>query len=498
MFKDNIEVKILKEKTFFSVIVVAIFIGGVSIYALNLFLPLEYRHSDSVGYLNSLIRPVLYSGRFFPLGHQEFNFLTLEKFGFLGLFSLPFIQSLISIFCLYKLIPLRSNNLKLLLIIPIFISSLSVSFSNLIIPERNQLFFLLLFLYFTFESTDTRRIKLGLLFASISLYYKEPTLVIYLAFSAAMIILKISKNIISYKDILDLKFWYKKLSFELYLLVMSVLFFISYIIIQSLQTKGELYTQGGDLIQYLEYTFSIQGLYHYPFLLLSLAISIVFIINGLSSGYLQRAFVLFLGANAYAFGIFALKMPSGFYYFSAANLLIFLSCCYVFADMFENSEMLKWKNRSARAIFIVTFVFFTYQTCVISVTQLSSSKAKQVRLGVISSYLNEVEGNKDLNIYYNLKEGNYLDYSSSVMNLYIRTKIDNKFTLYSRSGCYVWHESNEDGYYQCKKANFNLNDDYDFVIDDTNDNKFKVGYKEYKGSIINSDAVTVYYKSLVE
>ncbi|MFA0501890.1 hypothetical protein, partial [Vibrio sp. 10N.222.46.A1] len=63
---------------------------------------------------------------------------------------------------------------------------------------------------------------------------------------------------------------------------------------------------------------------------------------------------------------------------------------------------------------------------------------------------------------------------------------------------YVWHESNEDGYYQCKKANFNLNDDYDFVIDDTNDNKFKVGYKEYKGSIINSDAVTVYYKSLVE
>ncbi|EKL19634.1 hypothetical protein VCHC59A1_3711A, partial [Vibrio cholerae HC-59A1] len=45
----------------------------------------------------------MYSGRFFPLGHQEFNFIRLKDVGFLGLFSIPFFQSLIAGFCLYKI-----------------------------------------------------------------------------------------------------------------------------------------------------------------------------------------------------------------------------------------------------------------------------------------------------------------------------------------------------------------------------------------------------------
>ncbi|CAH6921182.1 conserved membrane hypothetical protein [Vibrio chagasii] len=472
--------------------IVFLFVSFV-IYTINLYIPLEYRHSDSVGYLNSIIKPVLYSGRFFPLGHQEFNIVTLDDFGFVGLFSIPFIQSVIAIFIIYKIIPLRSVGIRTLLIVAIFLSSLSISFSNLIIPERNQIFFILLFLYFSFNSKESWKIKLGLLFASISLYYKEPTFLIYLSFSIALVLVRLVRKDFELRELTRFSFWLDSLRFELYLLFISLLFVISYIIIFNLQEPSSLYEQSSGYQEYISRVFGFSGLYHYPFVLLSFILLLYFCINGLKTRYSEQAFVFYCGANAYALGMFALKMPTDVYYFNAANLLILLSASYLVVEFFEER-----KNKTL-LFFIIFSVFsiFVVQTSLISVGSLRISKSKQIGLSVISSYLNNISESNRLIIYYDLKDGDYPDYSSSVMSLYLRTKISNEFTLYTKSGCYVWHESNENGFYECRKKEFYIQDDYDFIISNKGDSELplKERYQKYESALVKSDDMSVYFKN---
>lgn len=105
------------------------------------------------------------------------------------MFSIPFFQSLIAGFCLYKIIPIENKNLRVIVAIILFFSSFSISFSNLIIPERNQLFFLVIFLCVFLNDPSEGKLKFGLLISSLSLYYKEPTFTIYIAFAFSMIFL---------------------------------------------------------------------------------------------------------------------------------------------------------------------------------------------------------------------------------------------------------------------------------------------------------------------
>jgi hypothetical protein len=483
VFKEIILDSKIENKHSFKVSVIILCTLFFIIYGVNLYFPLEYRHTDSIGYLNSAIPAQIFSGRVFPFGHQEFNFITLQKVGFLGLFTIPFFQSVISIFLLYKLIPSGNKNIKLLLTIPIFFSSLAIPYSNLIIPERNQLFFLLFFLFFTFESNESWKTKLGLFFASFSLYYKEPTFIIYLSFSLAMIFLKLYTKSIKFRDLLNITNWYKKMPLELYLIMISILFITVYVVMQVLQPSDSFYGQGQSYYNHFMSIFSMRSLIRYPFVLLSLSMSAIFIIKGVKSENMSRAFVLFVAANAYALGIFVLKMPIGYYYFDAANLLIMLSCCHYFSSDKNQTSILRDKLKILISIIVA---FFVIQTSLISFIDLKNSKLQQIGFNKISNYLHELKGkddNKVMSIYYNTNLGPP-DYRTSVMKLIIMDKIKKDFIIYSESGCYPWHATSDDGHYQCRKNNFYLTNDYDFIIDDTLDmNGLYKNYVEYTDSM---------------
>jgi hypothetical protein len=481
--KNNIEESNSDIKNSYHISVIMLFGLFFTLYGINLYFPLEYRHTDSIGYLNSVIPPQIFSGRVFPFGHQEFNIITLKSVGFIGLFTIPFVQSVMSIFLLYKIVPIKNRNIRLLLIIPIFCSALAIPYSNLIIPERNQLFLLLLFLYFTFESNVSWKIKLGLFFANFSLYYKEPTFLIYLAFSLAMIFLKLNKKNITFRDLFNITSWYKKMPLELYLMIMSISFVTIYLVIQFLQPSDSFYGQGQSYYNHFMSILSMRSLIRYPFILLSLSMSVVFIFKGIKSENMSRAFVLFVAANAYALGIFVLKMPIGYYYFDAANLLIMLSCCHYFSSDKNQTSILRDKLKILISIIVA---FFVIQTSLISFIDLKNSKLQQIGFNKISNYLHELKGkddNKVMSIYYNTNLGPP-DYRTSVMKLIIMDKIKKDFIIYSESGCYPWHATSDDGHYQCRKNNFYLTNDYDFIIDDTLDmNGLYKNYVEYTDSM---------------
>lgn len=167
----------------------------VACWAVNIFYWLDYRHNDEVGYLNSIIYPTMYSGRFFPLGHLEFNLLNLSYFGgnLVYLYMLPLLQGLICIYLLMRICPFKSRGLSALCVGFVFVAVLAVPFSNVIIPERNAIFLLLisLFFYYRFLSNQKKSdLVISLVSCGFSLYYKEPMFALYVSFSIMAMILR--------------------------------------------------------------------------------------------------------------------------------------------------------------------------------------------------------------------------------------------------------------------------------------------------------------------
>ncbi|EKL23698.1 putative membrane protein [Vibrio cholerae HC-61A2] len=446
----------------------------VIFFTVNLYIPLIYRHTDSVGYLNSFIRPVLYSGRFFPLGHQEFNFIRLKDVGFLGLFSIPFFQSLIAGFCLYKIIPIENKNLRVIVAIILFFSSFSISFSNLIIPERNQLFFLVIFLCVFLNDPSEGKLKFGLLISSLSLYYKEPTFTIYIAFAFSMIFFRALSGDLKINKTLKVSLLINRLKVEFYLFLSSLLFIVNYIVIRLLSPAEELYNQGSTYLEYISDVLSLKGIIQYPFLLMVIFGVFYFLRFGLNSDYCKKAFLLFSGSVSYGITIYFLKMPLREYYFSASIFLMVLSYLYMLKDCNEkcNVQVLKW-------LVIMLLSFFLVQTCTISGKSLIRSKETQLKISKISNFFSKESHADNLKVYYKFHEITG-DYKSSVMKLLIMTKIKSDFTMYSSTGCYVWHESSDDGRYKCQKSNFDLSSNYDVIISEKELDSNYSGYIEYE------------------
>ena len=127
------------------------------------------------------------AGRFWPLGFQEFNFVSLLGKDPVIYFSVSVLQLLGVLFCLFIILwnfhP-RQTILTVLLVIvtPSFVKT----YFNLIYPERNIIFWLAIFVV-SIQSWEKSRSCLGfcmtLVAAQFSLYYKEPIFVLISSFS---------------------------------------------------------------------------------------------------------------------------------------------------------------------------------------------------------------------------------------------------------------------------------------------------------------------------
>jgi hypothetical protein len=138
------------------------------------------------------------NGRFWPLGHQEFNFIRHVTRSVTGYHVLRIVQLVLLCGILLVIdeelsIRARAALITLVLITP----SILISFSGLIYPEWNVVFFLLCLVWFInrFEQTRSTAWAVAAVISSqFMLYYKETAFLLLLGFAVGRLLLRCRKG----------------------------------------------------------------------------------------------------------------------------------------------------------------------------------------------------------------------------------------------------------------------------------------------------------------
>jgi hypothetical protein len=137
-------------------------------------------------------------GRFFPLGHQEFNLIRHFTHTAVGYHVFPELE-LIALAAILLLIDLGLNLAKRvgLVMIALIVPSILVSFNGLIYTERNVVLWLacLIFCIQRFEQTQRTLWAVGaVICAQIMIFYKETGFVLLLCFAVARLVVRCRKE----------------------------------------------------------------------------------------------------------------------------------------------------------------------------------------------------------------------------------------------------------------------------------------------------------------
>jgi len=133
--------------------------------------------------------------RFIPLALQEFNVLSFLTRSVAGYYSFAVVQLIVLLFALFVIlekVPIRFR--FLILTAAMLAPSFVISFTGLIFPERDLLFWLAIMLLclHQYSKTKARIYFLGTLVAAhFALYYKEPTVVLLVVFAYSRILIQL-------------------------------------------------------------------------------------------------------------------------------------------------------------------------------------------------------------------------------------------------------------------------------------------------------------------
>ncbi|MBD2464308.1 hypothetical protein H6G89_25215 [Oscillatoria sp. FACHB-1407] len=173
------------------------------------------------------------SGRFWPLGFQEFNFVSLFGKEPIIYFSVSILQLLVVLICLFLISwdfnPIQSTFMVLLLIAtPSFVKV----YFDLIYPERNIIFWLAIFVLSIqrWERSKPRfTLCVALIAAQFSLYYKEPVFILISSFSIlrlALALLRERQN----RNRINLYHFIRRQWMDFSLLILSFIFLLLYLV----------------------------------------------------------------------------------------------------------------------------------------------------------------------------------------------------------------------------------------------------------------------------
>jgi len=169
-------------------------------------------------------------GRFFPFGHQEFNFIRHFTSTPAGYHVLPIAQLLI----LFWILLVIDDELDIatratLAIFALLTPSILISFASLIVPERDVLFFLA-FLALSikrFERTQSNAwAAAAVVFAQVMMFYKETAFLLLLGFAGGRLILRCKNETAAGWNYHRL--WNKESRLDLCLAASAVLFLLQY------------------------------------------------------------------------------------------------------------------------------------------------------------------------------------------------------------------------------------------------------------------------------
>ncbi|MEA5508898.1 hypothetical protein VB715_03895 [Crocosphaera sp. UHCC 0190] len=142
-------------------------------------------------------------GRFWPLGHQEFNLISLFSKTPLAYHLFPVFQLVVCLCVIWLILENKSISYKLFVIFFIMIThSFVISFQGLIFPERNLIFWIsiLILSIQKFEKSNSIIYFIGAIIAAqFLLYYKEPIFLLIGGFATmrlvnSLVIIKIWSN----------------------------------------------------------------------------------------------------------------------------------------------------------------------------------------------------------------------------------------------------------------------------------------------------------------
>lgn len=199
----------------------------------------DFAHYDESQYLLTTLRglnfpaPIWISqGRFWPLGHQEFNFIRVLTQSPVGYHIFPILQLLIVVATLFIFLSdfpvwFRISLITIITLTPSFV----ISFFGLVYPERNIIFWLIILLVCFQYFLKTRCIIYfcgSLIAAQFALYYKEPIFLLIGGFAGTRLLLQFCFE----RSLLQRRGYYQFLKthcLEVGLLILTGIFFLLYL-----------------------------------------------------------------------------------------------------------------------------------------------------------------------------------------------------------------------------------------------------------------------------
>lgn len=240
--RENIKNKLLifSKITFTDLICVVAFLIFVGIYILSILYREDFAYHDNSMFTygtllrKSIPKPIwLNNGRFFPLGHQEFDIIKFVCQSPTGYHAFPVLQLLAVLAILFVLFDGFKVWVRLLLITLVMtIPSFVISFFGLIFPERNLIFWLLIFLfcYLSFSKTKSNvHYCFALIAVHCFLYLKEPAFALIGGFSGTRLLLNKVDNPGTNRHNRYYLFFKENL-IDISLLILACLFLLLYII----------------------------------------------------------------------------------------------------------------------------------------------------------------------------------------------------------------------------------------------------------------------------
>ena len=231
--------------TFAAMVMLAAFLGA---YVTMILVWEDFAYYDNSLFISYTLKGRNYlkpiwpeQGRFFPLGWQEFNLLRHFTDTITGYHVLPIAQLVIFSWILLILddeisIPARVALTILALVTP----SILISFSGLIFPERNVLFFLASLVLSVRRFEQTKSIAwavAAVVCAQIILYYKEPVFLLLFGFAAGRLLLRVRNAQNGQWD--HHRLWDVESALDLCFASLAVLFLVYYFAVIGIHPKFE-------------------------------------------------------------------------------------------------------------------------------------------------------------------------------------------------------------------------------------------------------------------
>lgn len=448
------------------------------------FMPIGFGHRDEIALLTEPLVPTMYSGRFFPMGHMEFNFISLDLTdgNLAPLYVLPFLQLLLVLFFIDRIVSPASLFIRVYAMALAFLLALAVPFSNLIVPERNAIFFLLASLYLIKCYQDKRRaifLALGLAAAGISLYYKEPMFAFWLGIAFGLFCYDFGA-LVHYARMPQGQDGAPRLlsSIQLGLFLSSMFFLLGYVFFVFYKgPPGSYYGGNGGWVglpdRFLTYMRDVP--------LLS-----VLILTGVGAHFLiprnsfDRALAvsLSIGGAGYVLVLIVLSLTLNGYYFAIPILAQVISSSLLFKHLVNyhwvttHGKKVQINHNTITAV--VLSICLLYGTFAVAKNVYNSvSRDIAMKKNYIAEYAfinTELAAVGDIrSVYYAPKNSQYNDYATTILMIYLhKSGVADKFDIYSSTGCSVWNESYKGGLIHCSKREFKSTDDYDVLLIENN------------------------------